>query len=411
MPLLTVVLLLISLTKTSHAGWGYIDQDGWSKLHDSSCGGKKQSPIDLPDVCDKDSATVVNPRMNLDLINYDSLVPASVMTLKNNGHTAVIRFRDSKTPNAWAPKVSGSVVYGQSFQLLSMHFHWDKRAKHIGSEHALHGDRLAFEMHLVHFNTKYATPSNASNYPDGFAVLGTLFQSTEDDDQNNAELDKIVSQLRHVSAFNASSEMKRSLNLRRLLPSDIDTFYTYAGSLTTPPCSEIITWIIFSQVQQIGPNQLFAFERSLDSDSKQVLDHTCRDLQPLNQRIVFSSSDNHCRGQAARPSTALLSLNGQASLGSGNSGNSGDSQAVSEPMPQQRPQGNQDTDTGYDDRPPRRQRPQRPQRRPQKPVIEYEYEDEDEAEDDDDVEVIMTDDSYDHRRPALVNGLVGGLLG
>lgn len=115
---LLVTAIILSYLDLCSGGWGYIDQEGWSKLHDSSCGGMKQSPIDLPDVCKKGSGTIVNPRMNLELINYDSDVPASVMTLKNNGHTAVISFRDSKTPNAWTPKISGSALYGESFPLL-----------------------------------------------------------------------------------------------------------------------------------------------------------------------------------------------------------------------------------------------------------------------------------------------------
>lgn len=375
-----------------YAGWGYIDQQGWSKLHNTSCGGKKQSPIDLPDVCKKGSGNIVNPRMNLDLINYDSDVPASVMTLKNNGHTAVISFKDSNTPNAWTPKVSGSVLYGQTYQLLQLHFHWDKRTTHVGSEHGLHGKRLAFEMHLVHFNTKYRDQAEASMHPDGFAVLGTLFDNTDDDEMNNSEMNKIVSQLRQVSAFNTTAQMRRPVNLRKLLPSDIDTFYTYEGSLTTPPCSEIITWIIFPEIQKIGPNQLFAFERSLDSDSNSILDITCRDLQPLNQRNVYSSSDNHCRGKAARQSTALVS--------SGNSEgekpqNPSKPASNNESRPKPQPDYDYESFDGYS-RPPIRQRPQQHQ-----PQFE-----------DDEIHVLVTDGRpAGYRRPALVNGLVGGLLG
>ena len=84
-------------------------------------------------------------------------------------------------------------------------------------------------MHLVHFNTKYRNQAEASMHADGFAVLGTLFDNTEDDENNNSEMNKIVNQLRQVSGFNTTAEMRRPLNLRKLLPSDIDTFYTYEG--------------------------------------------------------------------------------------------------------------------------------------------------------------------------------------
>ena len=82
-------------------------------------------------------------------------------------------------------------------------------------------------MHLVHFNTRYPDPTEAGLHPDGFAVLGTFFDDVEDDEYNNQELNKIVLQLREISEFNTTTTMKRSLNLRNLLPRDIDTFYTY----------------------------------------------------------------------------------------------------------------------------------------------------------------------------------------
>ena len=165
-------------------------------------------------------------------------------------------------------------------------------------------------MHLVHFNTRYADPTEAGLHGDGFAVVGTFFDDVEDDEYNNEELNKIVLQLREISEFNTTTRMKRSVNLRNLLPRDIDTFYTYQGSLTTPPCSEIITWVIFPEAQKIGPQQLFNFERALDTysdeGSREVLSETCRDVQPLNDRIVYSSSDSHCRGSTARPATSLI---------------------------------------------------------------------------------------------------------
>lgn len=184
-------------------------------------------------------------------------------------------------------------------------------------------------MHLVHFNTRYSDPNEAGLHPDGFAVLGTFFDDVDDDEYNNLELNKIVLQLREISEFNTTVDMKRSINLRELLPKDIDTFYTYQGSLTTPPCSEIITWVIFPEAQKIGPQQLFNFERALDTysdqGSKEVLSETCRDLQPLNDRIVYSSSNSHCSGSAVRPATSLVLENLPASIVSSFSGNRGQS--------------------------------------------------------------------------------------
>lgn len=194
-------------------------------------------------------------------------------------------------------------------------------------------------MHLVHYNTKYQDPVEAGLHPDGFSVLGTFFDDAEDDEYNNQELNKIVLQLREISEFNTTVDMKRSINLRQLLPRDIDTFYTYQGSLTTPPCSEIITWIIFPEAQKIGPQQLFNFERALDTysdqtGSKEVMSETCRDLQPLNDRIVYSSSNSHCSGSVARPATSLVLENLPNSIVSSLSNNNNRGQQQQSRQPQ-----------------------------------------------------------------------------
>lgn len=130
-----IISLVATLLTPAESGWGYVDQSGWSAIHDTSCGGMKQSPINLPDVCVSNSLTRVNPRLDLQLINYDMAIPPSVMTLKNNGHTAVLLLSDSQRPNPWTPKISGSVVGRDKYQLTQLHFHWDKVSILIISSH------------------------------------------------------------------------------------------------------------------------------------------------------------------------------------------------------------------------------------------------------------------------------------
>ena len=127
-----VIITLITMSGQSvDAGWGYVDQSGWSSLHNTSCGGKHQSPIDLPNVClpINSNLTQVNPGLNLRLINYDMQMPPSLLSLRNNGHTAVLSLKDSRQPNSWLPKISGSVVGGDKYQLLQLHFHWDSNVR------------------------------------------------------------------------------------------------------------------------------------------------------------------------------------------------------------------------------------------------------------------------------------------
>lgn len=79
--------------------------------------------------------------------------------------------------------------------------------------------------------------------------------------------------------------MNLSITLKSLLPSDIDTYYTYRGSLTTPPCSEAVTWIIFTNPIPISFKQLNKF-RSL-SNGEDILGDNFRKLQDLGKRKLY----------------------------------------------------------------------------------------------------------------------------
>jgi carbonic anhydrase len=70
--------------------------------------------------------------------------------------------------------------------------------------------------------------------------------------------------------------------------SDTKSYYTYAGSLTTPPCSETVTWVVLSEPARLHPKQLDAFRR--------ILGNNFRPLQPLNGRSVRGTKSSHGHG-------------------------------------------------------------------------------------------------------------------
>lgn len=164
---------------------------------------------------------------------------------------------------------------------------------HGGSEHELYGQKRAFEVHFVHFNTKYPDSAEADMYPDGSIVLAVLFDWNNETADNPA-LAPITKKLRDVQDFKEEVLLEEDFNLRGLLPTDIATFYWYQGSLTTPPCSEEITWIVFPEVQEISYKQLKSFEFSLENEDNKVLGTTARQVKPLNNRTVKISSNKHC---------------------------------------------------------------------------------------------------------------------
>ncbi|TSS11560.1 Carbonic anhydrase 6 [Bagarius yarrelli] len=145
--------------RSSHSNhWGYNDQRSW--LSDfADCSGKSQSPIDI----------VTNN------VRYDSRLPAikltgydlsglPELTLLNNGHTLQLQL-----PNTMR------IVQGfdQVYLAAQLHFHWGT-LEVPGSEHTIDNVHFPAELHVVHYNSKYASIKEAANKPDGLAVLGAF---------------------------------------------------------------------------------------------------------------------------------------------------------------------------------------------------------------------------------------------
>lgn len=159
-------------------------------------------------------------------------------------------------------------------------------------------------MHLVHYNTKYGSAAEAGQYPDGLLVLATLFHA---DVVENPLLNPIVNNLESIIKFNSKTKIPEPVVLRTLIPATKDIFYMYQGSLTTPPCSESVTWILFTQVPSVGYSQLFEFGQ-LDNNENTFVGDTNRNLQPLNGRKIFASSNNHCKPLKSRREKILSNL-------------------------------------------------------------------------------------------------------
>ena len=157
----------------------------------------------------------------------------------------------------------------------------------------MYGQKRAFEIHFVHFNTKYPDSGSADMYPDGSIVVAVLFDWNNDTNDNPA-FSPITRKLDEISDFKEEIFLNENFNLRGLLPKDVSTFYWYQGSLTTPPCSEELTWIVFPEVQEISYQQLKSFEFTLENEDNKVLGTTARSVQPLNNRTVKISSNKHC---------------------------------------------------------------------------------------------------------------------
>ncbi|KAM6177483.1 carbonic anhydrase 5A, mitochondrial [Erethizon dorsatum] len=237
-------------------------------------GGTRQSPINIQR---RDS--VYDPRLPPLRVSYDA---ASCQRVWNTGYLCQVEFDEA----AEGSGISGGPLENH-YRLKQFHFHWGA-ADARGSEHTVDGRAFAAELHLVHWNpVRYPSYQDAVVGEKGLAVtavflkLGTLHQALQ-------QLVDVLPQIRHKDAKVALGPFDPSC----LLPACRD-YWTYAGSLTTPPLAESVTWIIHEKPIEVAPSQLSAFRALLFSaagEEEEVMVNNFRQLQPLMNREVRSSS-------------------------------------------------------------------------------------------------------------------------
>jgi len=225
----------------SKAHWSYAGEDNpanWGKLDAAyaTCAvGKRQSPINIAKPKTADLPT---------LQFHYAAVPLNII---DNGHTIQVNY----------PAGSTLKVGDKTYTLKQFHFHHP-------SEEQINGKGYDMVAHLVH----------ADN--DGhLAVVAVLLKSGA----SNAFLASIWKNFpaeKEKSTENASV----SVNAADLLPSD-HAYYTFFGSLTTPPCSEGVTWYVLKTPVQLSSEQVAAFAK--------VYPRNARPIQPLNGRELLVS--------------------------------------------------------------------------------------------------------------------------
>ncbi|KAG7233062.1 hypothetical protein INR49_003127 [Caranx melampygus] len=250
--------------------WGYGKEDGPSVWHKNYpvAEGSRQSPIDIiPHQASHD------PGLGPIVLNYDQ---CTSINISNNGHSVVVDFDDSD---------DRSVIQGgplaNPYRLKQFHFHWGGKGCH-GSEHTVAGTSYASELHLVHWNTvKYKTFGEAASAPDGLAVLGIFLDSNschavrptwnrskdEMTGDDHRWLHMITDAL-YMVKFKGSVTDFKGFNPKCLLPSSLH-YWTYLGSLTTPPLHESVTWIVLKEPIVVSEKQLGKFRLLLFSGEEE----------------------------------------------------------------------------------------------------------------------------------------------
>ena len=228
-------------TQLVAVSWGYSGDTGPARWGDLSpvfaaCrDGVSQSPVDL--------TGNTQPKPHDLAFQYVS----SPLEIVNNGHMIQANYAPGSMLNS----------DGRQYALLQFHFH-------RLSEHTVDGQPADMEVHLVHRDA-------AGN----LAVVGVFLTAG----RHNEALQQVWANMP------AEKSKKRlvdgvTVNAADLLPAD-QSYYSYSGSLTTPPCSEGVRWFVLKRPVEVSPEQLARFEAFFTD--------IARPAQPLNDRTVFFS--------------------------------------------------------------------------------------------------------------------------
>jgi carbonic anhydrase len=238
----TLILAAVSYTQ-DHAGhnWDYGELQGpnhWGELDPnfSLCkDGHRQSPIDIRNT----------QKADLPPIQFDYKV--SPLHIIDNGHTIMINY-------ALGSSIS---VGGTKYALKQFHFHRP-------SEETINGKGYEMVVHLVH-----------ANDAGKLAVVAVLLQQGEDNPLVRELWKDVPKEKEKEEAMD-----NVQIDVAGLLPAD-HGYYTFPGSLTTPPCSEDVTWFVLKHPVTVSASEIEQFSK--------LYRHDARPTQPLYNRVVLES--------------------------------------------------------------------------------------------------------------------------
>lgn len=232
----------VTLAQDDHPHWTYEGEAGpehWGELNHeyAACSvGRSQSPINIAEP------------IEVDLVNIAFNYEASALNIFNNGHTIQVNYDSGST-----------ITYNEdTYELRQFHFHHP-------SEHTINGEPAAMEIHFVH-----------SDAAGNLAVVGVMVAAGEADNSAYAPIfDNLPAEEGEPQATDIT------VHAADLLP-ETTTYATYRGSLTTPPCTEGVRWLLLTAPIELSEAQIASFAA--------LFENNARPVQPLNIRDLLADS-------------------------------------------------------------------------------------------------------------------------
>ncbi|XP_060897489.1 protein tyrosine phosphatase receptor type Ga [Labrus mixtus] len=257
----------------------YGPDEGWLTAY-PQCRERNQSPINIGE----QDAKISTEFQEMTLEGFDT-ESSNKTTMKNTGKTVAIMLKDDYF-------VRGAGLPGR-FKAEKVEFHWGPSNGSDGSEHSINGRRYPVEMQIYMYNSDdFDSLGAALREKRIIAAMAVFFQVGGKD---NPAVDPIIHGLKGVVHHEKETVLEPFV-LKDLLPSSLGSYYRYTGSLTTPPCSKVVEWIIFSRPIYVSYKQLEAFysifttEQQDHVKSVEYLRSNFRPIQSLDNRHVFKSA-------------------------------------------------------------------------------------------------------------------------
>lgn len=231
--------LWVTATAAEKGHWSYeqgqTSPEHWGELDEkfTTCKtGKSQSPVNLTDMIEGQ------------LPEIEFKYKAGGDLILNNGHTIQVNYKPGST----------ITVSGHTFELKQFHFH-------APSENTIIDHSYPMEMHFVHADKN-----------GNLAVIAVMFE----EGPKNIELEKAWSRMPEKA--DGRQSLFINVDANKLMPSSTD-YYRYNGSLTTPPCTEGVWWLVMKNYITASKEQIEKFAHTLHHPNN-------RPVQPVNARMI-----------------------------------------------------------------------------------------------------------------------------